>query len=259
MDEISLNERQERIVDMVRREGYVTIDALAQLFSVTPQTIRRDINQLSDAALLRRFHGGAGPTSSVENVDYDARQVIFLDEKRRIGEAVAQAIPDEASLSINIGTTTEAVARALTGRRSLRIITNNLNVANLLAPSPGIELIVAGGLVRNRDRAIVGESAIDFFRQFRVDYAVIGISGIDADGTLLDFDYREVRVAQAIIENARTTFLAADHSKFGRRPMVRLGHISQIDTFFTDTPLEPAMARLFADAGVTVHQAPEPA
>lgn len=255
----ALNDRQRRIVERVRQDGYTTIDALAQAFAVTPQTIRRDINLLNDAGLLRRFHGGAGAPSSVENVDYGARRTIFEAEKRRIGAAVAAAIPDDAALSITIGTTTEAVAQALAGRRGLRIITNNLNVANLLAPSPDIELIVAGGLVRNRDRAIVGEAAIDFFRQFRVDYAVIGISGIDADGSLLDFDYREVRVAQTIIANARTVFLAADHSKFGRRPMVRLGHIEQIDGFFTDRPLDPAMARLFAAANVTVRIAGEPA
>jgi DeoR family glycerol-3-phosphate regulon repressor len=88
--------------------------------------------------------------------------------------------------------------------------------------------------VRPVDRAIIGEATIDFVSQFRVDFGIIGISGIDADGTLLDFDYREVRVAQAIIENSRQIFLVADHSKFERKPMVRLGDIGMLDAFFTD-------------------------
>lgn len=248
-------ERQERILDLVRQQGFVAIEALAQHFAVTPQTIRRDVNELCDQALLQRYHGGAGLPSSVENLAYDRRQIIALEEKRRIAEILAAQIPDQASLFINIGTTTEAVARALLGHNGLRIITNNLNVANILAGNPNFEVIVAGGLVRSRDRGIIGAAAIDTINQFKVDYAIIGISGIDGDGSLLDFDYREVRVSQAIIANARKVFLAADHTKFGRAPMVRLGHIRQIDALFTDRPIPAALARLFAAAEVAVHVA----
>lgn len=248
-------ERQERILDLVRQQGFVAIEALAQHFAVTPQTIRRDVNELCDQALLQRYHGGAGLPSSVENLAYDRRQIIALEEKRRIAEILAAQIPDQASLFINIGTTTEAVARALLGHNGLRIITNNLNVANILAGNPNFEVIVAGGLVRSRDRGIIGAAAIDTINQFKVDYAIIGISGIDSDGSLLDFDYREVRVSQAIIANARKVFLAADHTKFGRAPMVRLGHIRQIDALFTDRPIPAALARAFADAEVAVHVA----
>ena len=88
-------------------------------------------------------------------------------------------------------------------------------------------MVVAGGVVRARDGGIVGEAAIDLIRQFSVDFAVIGISGIDLDGALLDFDYREVRVAQAIIANSRQVFLAADHTKFGRNALVRLGQLER--------------------------------
>ena len=108
-------------------------------------------------------------------------------------------------------------------------------------------MIVAGGVVRARDRGIVGEATIDLIRQFRVDFGVIGISGIDLDGTLLDFDYQEVRVAQAIIANSRQVFLAADHSKFGRNAMVRLGGLDEVDALFTDAPPPPPLLR--ADRG----------
>ncbi len=114
------------------------------------------------------------------------------------------------------------------------MITNNLNVAALLAHKADFQVTVAGGVVRARDRGIVGEAAIDLIRQFRVDFGVIGISGIDLDGTLLDFDYQEVRVAQAIIASSRQVFLAADHTKFGRNAMVRLGGLDDVDALFTD-------------------------
>jgi len=228
-------ERQNDILELVRRQGFMTIDELAQRFAVTPQTIRRDINALSDASLLRRYHGGAGLQSNVENEAYASRQVQNRESKRRIAEELVKHIPDRASLFINIGTTTEAVAEALDRHcKNLRIITNNLNVASMLSSREDFQVIVAGGLVRSRDRGIVGEATLDFIEQFRVEYGIIGISGIDADGTLLDFDYREVRVAKAIIENARHVFLAVDHSKFGRDAMVRLGGIDQVTAMFTD-------------------------
>ena len=248
-------ERREQILDLVQRHGFVAIEALAQRFSVTPQTIRRDINALCESAQLQRYHGGAGLPSSVENLAYKTRQVLCLEEKRRIADAAARQIPDNASLFINIGTTTEEVAKALQSHVGLRIITNNLNVASILSSNPGFELIVAGGLVRSRDQGIVGEAAIDLIRQFLVDYAIIGISGIAEDGALLDFDYREVRVAQAIIENARQVFLVADHSKFGRTALVRLGHLSQLDAVITDQPPPAEISRILAEAGVALHVA----
>ena len=234
-------ERRAQIVDLVRRQGFVSIDALAQRFAVTPQTVRRDINALCDQAVLQRHHGGAALASSVENIAYPERQVLHVEEKRRIARLVAAHIPHHASLFINIGTTTEEIAKQLMHHVGLRVITNNLNVAAILSGKGDFQVTVAGGVVRARDRGIVGEAAIDLIRQFRVDVGVIGISGIDLDGTLLDFDYQEVRVAQAIIDNSRQVFLAADHSKFGRNAMVRLGGLEDVDALFTDAPPPPEL------------------
>ena len=163
---------------------------------------------------------------------------------------MAARVPEGCSLILNIGTTTEAVARALLGHRGLRVITNNLNVAAILSDNPDCELIVAGGLVRPRDRAIIGEATVEFIGQFRVDIGLIGISGIEADGTLRDFDYREVKVAQAIIRASRQVWLAADHSKFHRPAMVEVGRLDQVDTLFTDAAPPPTFNALLADAGV---------
>ncbi|MBB5017032.1 DeoR family glycerol-3-phosphate regulon repressor [Chitinivorax tropicus] len=226
--------RHEKIVQLVKQHGYMSIETLAKELDVTPQTIRRDINMLAESGVLKRFHGGAGNGSSVQNEEYAMRKVWNQTEKERIAKLVAANIPDNASLIMNIGTTVETVARALLDHKSLRIITNNLNVASIFGNRQDFEVIIAGGVVRPVDGGIIGEATIDFIRQFKVDFAVIGISGIDDDGTLLDFDYREVRVAQAIVEHARQIFLVADHGKFGRNAMVRMGHVSQVTALFTD-------------------------
>ena len=104
------------------------------------------------------------------------------------------------------------------------VITNNINVANRMRVYPGIEVVIAGGVVRGSDGGVVGEAAVDFIKQFKVDYAVIGASAIDHDGALLDFDFREVKVAQAIIANARHVILVSDATKFERTAPVRIGH-----------------------------------
>lgn len=237
-------ERQEQIVALVHQRGFVSIEALAEHFSVTPQTVRRDVNRLCAQALLRRYHGGAGLPSSVENTAYRARQVLHLAEKRRIATAVAGAVPDGASIFINIGTTMEQVARALLKHRSLRVITNNLHVADILAENEDFEVMVAGGQVSGRERGLIGDATKDFIGQFKTDLCILGVGGIDSDGTLLDFDFREVRVSQAMMANARRILVAADHSKFGRAAMARLGSLADADALFTDRPPPPALRAL---------------
>lgn len=246
--------RHEKILELVRSSGFMSIDELSRLLEVTPQTIRRDINTLCEENLLRRYHGGAGLGSSVENEEYAARKVKNQVEKERIAIELAQHIPNHASLFMNIGTTVEAVAKALLlNHKGLKIITNNLNVAAILSPRQDFEVIIAGGVVRPRDGGIIGEATIDFIRQFKVDFAVIGISGIEEDGTLLDFDYREVKAAQAIIEQSRQVYLSVDSSKFGRNAMVRLGHVSQLAALFTDAPPPAAVIEQLNLAGVALY------
>lgn len=243
---MSINAARRRdIVDSARQHGFVSIEPLAQQFRVTPQTIRRDINELCDQGVLQRFHGGARLPSSTENLAYPERQILCRDEKRRIAQLVARHVPHHASLFINIGTTNEAIAEALLRHRGLSVVTNNLNVAGILSGNRDFKVMIAGGEVRHHDRGIVGDATIDLIRQFKMDIGIIGISAIDADGALLDFDDREVRVAQAILENSRKIFLASDHTKFGRNAVARLGNIDHIDAFFTDRkPPLPICERL---------------
>ena len=248
---MSLILRQLKTLVLVRERGYISIEELAQYFDVTPQTIRRDINQLADEGLLRRYHGGAAHDSSVENTEYTMRVGYMLEEKLRIAEAVAAAVPDHASLFINIGTTTESIAHALLNHTGLKIITNNLNVAKILSTKEDFEVLIASGRVRP-DGGVIGQATADFFKQFKVDYALIGISGIDEDGTLLDFDFQEVCVSQEILSSARQVFLAADSSKFGRNAMIRLGSLKQVDSIFTDQQPNEQYLKTIHNLGVNL-------
>jgi DeoR family transcriptional regulator, glycerol-3-phosphate regulon repressor len=247
-----INPRQQHILKLAKQAGSVLVDDLAVRFDVTPQTIRKDLNDLCDDRLLTRTHGGAMLASGVENVAYEARRQLAATEKRAIGERAASLIPDNSSLFINIGTTTEEVARALAQHEGLMVITNNIHVAATLMPCQKIDVIVAGGTLRRSDGGIVGEAAVDFISQFKVDYAVIGVSAIDEDGALLDFDYREVRAAQAILDNARNVILVSDAMKFTRSAPMRIGHMSQVDIFVTDRPPPETIAEICRHSGVQI-------
>ncbi len=245
--------RQNQILEIIQQKGFITIDELVTHFVVTPQTIRRDLNQLAADGKVSRHHGGASIESSTVNTAYKTRKIMHFEAKKRIAAALASMIPDDASLFINIGTTTETIARSLLNHRNLKIVTNNINVASILSAKEDFKVIIAGGEVRQRDGGIVGEATLDFINQFQMDFGIIGISGIHEDGTLLDFDYREVKVAQTIISNSGQVLLAADHSKFGRNAMVRLGNISQANHFFTDQPPPAEIETLLQEEQVELH------
>ncbi|WP_313438467.1 DeoR/GlpR family DNA-binding transcription regulator [Novosphingobium sp.] len=233
--------RRAHILEIARGAGSVSVDDLAERLGVTPQTIRKDLNVLAGQSLLSRVHGGALVTSGVDNLAYDERRDVASAAKARIGAAAAALIPDGASLFVNIGTTTEAVAANFAHHRNLMVISNNLNVIDTLSNHPALELVSVGGKVRTGDRAVVGALAMRFIENFRVDYALIGISALDSDGSLLDFAIDEVEVSQTIIRNARKVILVADSSKVGRSAPVRVCGMEAIDFLVCDRIDDPAL------------------
>ena len=244
--------RQRDILDYARNYGEVLVEPLAEEFQVTPQTIRRDLKQLCDMRLLQRVHGGAILHDGVANLGYEARRRMMVEEKARIAVCAAALVPDDSSLFINIGTTTEAVAHELTEHRGLLVVTNNINVINAFRFSETVEVMTAGGTVRREDGGIVGDSTTDFIAQFKVDYAIIGVSAIEEDGALLDFDPREVRVAQAMIKHARKVILVADSIKFERIAPVRIGNITEIDYLVTNSCPEDKFLQHCRNNGVKI-------
>lgn len=229
--------RQPEILEIARSSGKVTVDALAQRFGVTLQTIRRDLTELAGAGKLERVHGGAVLPSGTTNIAYDERRALNPDAKTAIALACAARIPHACSIFLNIGTSTEAVARALLHHDNLMVVTNNMHVANILAANPSCEVVVTGGHLRRADGGLIGTLATDTIAKFKFDLAVIGCSALDRDGDILDFDIQEVSVSQAILRQARRTFLVADRSKFTRSAPARIASLSGIDTFLTDAPL----------------------
>jgi len=244
--------RQPEILDIARREGRVTVEMLASHFGVTPQTVRRDLTELADIGKLERVHGGAILPSGVTNIGYASRRSLAAEGKARIARACAEAIPDEAAVFIGIGTTAEAVARALVRHRNLLVVTNNLNVGNILLENVDCELVVTGGSLRRSDAGLVGALTVRTIEQFRFDHAVLGCSALDEAGDLLDYDIQEAVVNQTIIDRSRSTMLVADVTKFERTAPVRIASLRDMDRFFTDAPVKPGLARLCRSWGTEI-------
>jgi DeoR family glycerol-3-phosphate regulon repressor len=255
-----ISKRQHLIMDYIREHGSVQVDRLSNHLRVTPQTIRRDLNQLYEQQLLQRVHGGAVVKDNVENLGYGARKILMAEEKSDIAQRVAELLPDNSSLFINIGTTTEQVAEYLYHRKGMLVITNNINVASMLWSAPGLEVMITGGSIRRTDGGIVGSSAEEFIDNFKFDYAIIGCSAIDNDGDFFDFDLREVRVTRAIIQHARSVILVTDSMKFERRAPIRIGNLSSIETLVTDDGVPAEIIELCrqhdVDLEIITHDAP---
>lgn len=244
--------RHPEILNIARKEGKVTVEALAEHFGVTLQTIRRDLTDLAQAGKLERVHGGAVLTSNTTNIRYEERRLLNMAAKQAIASVCAQHVPNNISMFLNIGTSTEAVAEHLSQHQNLMVVTNNINVANILVANLNCDIVVTGGQLRPSDGGLVGNLAAQTISQFKFDLAVIGCSGLDHEGDMMDFDIQEVSVSRAILRQARKVFLVADHSKFARSAPARIASLSKVDAFFTDTALAPELAAACEACGTQV-------
>ena len=231
------NFRQKEILELTRKEGKVTVEGLATQYAVSVQTIRRDLSDLAETGRLERVHGGAVVPSGLVNIIYAERTRMNEAGKKTIAKKCAQAIPDGASVFMDIGTSTEAVARELLDRENLLVVTNNLNIANILAVNHSCQIIIAGGVLRRADGGIVGGLTTEMIKQFKFDYSVLGCSAIDADGDLQDFDDQEVMVSKTAIQRTRKVMVVADQLKIERQAPLTICSLADVAVLFTDCTL----------------------
>ncbi len=245
-----ISTRHERILSLLESRGFVSIGSLAKSFAVSEQTVRRDLNELERRGLVTRYHGGAGLPPVTGDVDYDKRKRSHAKEKQRIAALVASQIPEGATIFIDIGTTMEAVAEALLQHRRLTVVTNHLTVATILNRRRDFQVILAGGVLKHNDQATTGEATREFLEKFRVGYGIFGIGGINEDGDLMDYDFRDIGVSTTAMKISRKRLVALDHSKFAADAIVRVAHLRDIDMIFTDAPPPQRMAAILRENAV---------
>jgi len=249
---MNLSDRQTQIIEfLTSRGGTLSSSELTESFDVSVQTIRKDLNELSDLGVVRRVHGGITLPTQSRNLSFTNRQVINLDEKQHIARLAAALIPNGASLFLGIGTTPSQIAEALLYHNDLRIVTNNLNAALALCSNTNIETYVVGGRVRHTDEDVVGEEATSQFRNFQVNYGFCGVAGISDTGHLLNFSSEESHLFKAIVENCEKRILVADQHKYLRSAPVKSGHLSEFDVLLTNS-ISAELKALCDDADLNV-------
>jgi DeoR family glycerol-3-phosphate regulon repressor len=256
------NPRQQSLLEEVRARGAVSVERLAQRLDVTMQTVRRDIQRLSEAGLLSRFHGGVSlpmtPTGKPASpaLAWQERQALRADAKARLARSVAAAIPDGATLFLGIGTTVEAVALALSARKNLTVHTHSLHVAQVLANNAECQVHLPAGQLRRRDSALEGAETADTLRRVKADIAILSALGINEQGQLLDRDERELPVLQAVLGQVRQTWLVVDASKFMQAQPTVVSHLSDMHRVFTEALPPTPLPALMHEWGVGLTIAP---
>ena len=231
---MELNQRQKLILATLKTNQDVQIDHLAEQFEVTTQTIRRDVNQLCEQGLARRVHGGVSLPTALTNTSYRFRTGVESESKDSIAMAVAKAIPEGATIMMGIGTTVTRIAQYLLAKPSLRVITNNLQVARILEANEQIEVYLAGGLLRREHQDLVGSSVVKFFSDFEADIGICGCGSITSSHFAMEHEQVEADLSKAIITNSRESWLVADASKWDRCAALKVASLNSFDRVYTN-------------------------
>ena len=222
------SQRRSAILGEIEAKGFVTLEALSEAFSVSMQTVRRDIIAMHEEGLIERFHGGAGAKGRIDarRLEHRAKRLINVAEKLDIARQVEALMPEGAFVYIDVGTTMEAVASALSAHSRISIVTNSLHVAALIDPLQH-EISVLPGRVVGPDGSIVGEETVLALKRLRLDMALIGCSAIESDGNVMDFDPAKVAVKRTAMAIAGIRLLLATRDKFGQSARVEIAKVDE--------------------------------
>ena len=249
--------RHRQIVELVQKNGSVTVTELCEMFDVSDMTIRRDLRELNREGLLRRVHGGA-----VSNLGrsyeppYHLRTGRQTTAKLVIGRAAAQMIQDGDSIALDIGTTTLEIVRHLQDKRNLTIITASVPIANEIVSNlsldGGVRLILTGGIVRPGELSMIGHIAEETYRGLHVDKAFIGVGGVSVENGLTEYNLEDSLVKRPLIKNAQQRIVVADSSKLGQTTFATFADLSAIDVLITDSGASPDFIESLAETDIDI-------
>jgi DeoR/GlpR family transcriptional regulator of sugar metabolism len=245
-------QRQDAILDLVTREGGARVTDLVERLGVSDMTVRRDIQVLAARGLVARVHGGAAAVSdhfTADEPEFKVKSALQPAEKRAIARAAAELVEAGSSVALSGGSTTYAVAQALSHVPRLTVITNSLPVADVLHSAPDTSVVLTGGM-RTPSDALVGPVALAVLRDLHVDWLFLGVHGMDVRAGLTSPNMSEAETDRAMIASAHRLVVVADHSKWNVVGLAAIAPISEIDILVTDDKLpEPARRALEAHVG----------
>lgn len=246
-------ERRQRIAELARIDGRVVVGDLADTFEVTRETVRRDLDELEHAGVVRRVHGGAIATDRVRvEAGVAERAARMADQKRRIAKRTLDLLPRRGTVYLDAGTTTRAIAEAIPDGFDLTVVTNSLGVAQALSLRSTVTVRLVGGRLRIRTEALVGDWAVRTLAELSFDLTIIATNGVTVARGLSTPDPEEAAVKRAAVAAGQRVVLVADHTKVGDDHFATFAALDQVDLLVTDGDLDAEDVAAFTDAGVEV-------
>lgn len=246
-------ERQNKIISMLKTHNKLLVNDLCKEFSVSPATIRNDLNQLEKIGLLKRTHGGAISCSKASFEPTSSQKASANSEKKqKIAQYAVNLIENGDTLAIDTGTTTYFLAELLSTKSNITVVTTDITIANLLENFPGVTVILAGGMLRKGFSCTIGSITNKILAEFNVDKVFIATNAVTPDGQLCTPDIEQAKVKQSLISMGKQAFLLCDSSKFGTHSFAKFGSIENIDTIITDLELEPSIQLNIEDKGINI-------
>lgn len=261
---MSKYERLNKLLELLAADGHVSVEDAASRLTVSPATVRRDLDSLASQQLLTRTHGGAVSNSTAYDLPLRYKSVRRAEQKSRIARAAAELVPLGSVVGMNGGTTSTEVARALATRAdlhggdefaSITVVTNALNIANELTVRSHVKIVVLGGVPRPQSYELIGPLSIPVLGQLSLDVAIIGVDGFDLAHGASSHNEAEAEVNARIARQARRVAVVADSSKLGRATFAQIVRSDEVQVLITDSEAEPAMIKELIDAGIEVIQA----
>jgi DeoR family glycerol-3-phosphate regulon repressor len=244
-----LSKRHAEILRILDVQGTVTISALAEAMDVSLETIRRDVRPLVDGGAVLRMHGAISLSSQAGEAPFRRRMRENAAAKQAIAAAAAATVRHGDAVMMDTGTTTSFLARALTNHKRLTIITNSTDAARTLAAGEGNRVFLAGGQIIGDSGAVLGAAAVRFATGFSATHAFISAGAVDGD-EVMDYEESEVEFARTLLSRAERRVLITDATKFGRRGLVTVCKLEELDALVTNAPVNSAMATSLKQAGV---------
>ena len=242
------SERQKIILDLLLIKDVITIPELMTQFNISIETVRRDLTFLEKQNRIQKIYGGAkNKDITFSEPTMESRMVNKLLQKESIGKKCCEFINDGDCIFIDSGSTTFHIARHLTHKKNLTIITNSIPVVNELI-NTDFEIIIIGGKLRHNEHSIVTYDYIFNFSQLNIQKSFICVGGITAENGVSDFNMQEAVTRKIIIERSKEVFAAADSSKFDRDVTINIAALNKINYIITDAYLNKNTANSFKKA-----------
>jgi len=253
LNDYGAEERRNKIVEIVNKQGKVRVNQLSKLFDISEVTIRNDLAKLESLGLLERVHGGAVSSyRAYYRMPITDRMKTNENEKRNIAKEAASMVSDDETLMVSSGTTVLYVLEELKNHKNLTIVTNALYVSQEAANMRDFNVILLGGIFDPRHQLTYGDDVINHLKRYKADKFILSVDGVSSEDGITTYHYMESEINRSMIARAKKTIVVADYTKIGRTSFAHIAPIEDIDFLITNQNANYDDIQEIKDRGVEV-------